>query len=168
MKSFNSGWYLIYTKPRHEKKVSCRLADLNINYFLPTKKSLRVWHDRKKYLDEPLFPSYVFIYLNSMQHYYQGLETEGALYYVKTGKDAAKVCETVINNIKLIVNKIKDMEMSEDYFAPGKQVVINKGALTGLTCEVVQYNSKQKILVRLDLLQRHVLITLPEESLMVM
>jgi hypothetical protein len=37
MNNFRSGWYLIYTKPRHEKKVHEWLSDLNIYPFLPNK-----------------------------------------------------------------------------------------------------------------------------------
>jgi transcriptional antiterminator RfaH len=166
MSRFDPGWYLIYTKPRHEKKVYAGLTDLQINCFLPTRKTLRTWHDRKKYVDEPLFPSYVFIFLNDIRNYYEGMDTEGALYYVKNGKQIARVSETVVNNIKLATDQAKDIEVSDKYFMPGRRLVINKGALTGLSCEVVQYNNKQKLLVRVDLLQRMVLLTLPEEHLM--
>ena len=166
MSKFQAGWYLIYTKPRHEKKVHTCLKELQINSFLPTKKILRHWHDRKKYIDEPLFPSYVFIYLNEMQHYYAGLDADGALYYVKSGKEIARVGETVVDNIRLVINQSKDIEVCDDHFLPGRRLVINHGALTGLSCELVQYKSKQTLLVRVQLLQRSVLLTLPEETLM--
>jgi len=166
MNNFLAGWYLIYTKPRHEKKILTRLAEINVNSFLPTKKSLRAWHDRKKYIDEPLFPSYLFVYLNDMQNYYEGIDTEGALYYVKTGKEIARVNESVINNIKLVTGQTRNLEVSENHFRPGRKLVISKGALTGLSCEVVQIDRQQKLLVRVDLLQRNILLTLPAEQLM--
>jgi len=166
MNSFRAGWYLIYTKPRHEKKVHARLSEIKINSFLPTRKALRSWHDRKKYVDEPLFPSYVFIYLDSMQNYYGGLDTDGFLYYVKSGKEIARINEAVVNNIRLAANQASEIEVSDDRFQPGRKLVINNGALTGLSCEVVQYNSKHKLLVRVDLLQRNILLTVPEDSLM--
>jgi transcriptional antiterminator RfaH len=166
MNTFNTGWYLIYTKPRHEKKVHTRLTELKINSYLPLTKKLRTWHDRKKYVDEPLFPSYIFIYLNDMQTYYEGMDTEGSLYYVRYGKEIARVQDSVVNNIKLVSGQAKDPEVSDALFQPGRQLVISKGALTGLSCEVVEYNSKQKLLVRVDLLQRNILLTLPEEHLM--
>jgi transcriptional antiterminator RfaH len=163
--TFHKGWYLIYTKPRHEKKVHAQLTERQINSLLPTQKALRVWHDRKKYVDEPLFPSYVFIYLNTMQNYYDGIDTEGSLYYVKTGKQITQVSETVVNNIRLITDQAKELEVSDDRFHPGRKLVITKGALTGLSCEVVEFNNKQKLLVRVDLLKRNILITLPEDHL---
>jgi transcriptional antiterminator RfaH len=166
MNTFLAGWYLIYTKPRHEKKVYTRLTEMNISSFLPLTKKLRTWHDRKKYVDEPLFPSYVFIYLNDLQNYYEGIDAEGSLYYVKIGKEIARVNETVIENIKLVTEHVRDFEVSNDRFQSGQKLVIRQGALTGLSCEVVQLNYKKKLLVRVDLLQRNILLTLPAEHLM--
>jgi len=165
MSNFKEGWYLIYTRPRHEKKVHSRLSELKIHSFLPTRKVLRNWHDRKKFIDEPLFPSYVFIYLNDLQSYYDGIDADGSLYYVKNGKEIARVNEMVIKNIQLLVRESKEMEVSEKRFLPGKKLVIQKGALTGLSCELIQFDNKEKLLVRVELLQRNIVLTLPQEYL---
>jgi transcriptional antiterminator RfaH len=73
MNNFSSAWYVIYTRPRHEKRVVEHLAQLNIETFLPCIVTLRKWHDRKKYLEVPLFPSYVFVYLKTAQEYFDSL-----------------------------------------------------------------------------------------------
>jgi len=164
MKNFHAGWYLIYTKPRHEKKVHTSLNEMSIKAYLPLSKKLRTWHDRKKYVDEPLFPSYIFVYLKDMQNYYDGVDTEGALYYVRTGKEIARVNETVVNNIKLIASQDRELEVSESRFEPGQKLFISKGALTGLACELVQVNNRQKLLVRVELLQRNLLLAMPPDA----
>lgn len=166
MNNFHAGWYLIYTRPRHEKKVHARLTEMKINSFLPTQRKLRHWHDRKKFVEEPLFPSYVFTYLNDRQNYYEVMDTEGTLYYVKSGKEIARVNESVVNNIKLVTSQAKDLEVSENSYQVGKRLVISKGPLTGLNCEVVECGIKQKLLVRVDLLQRNLLVSIPTENLM--
>ena len=166
MTTFRAGWYLIYTKPRHEKKVHARLTEISIHSFLPTRKVLRTWHDRRKYVDEPLFPSYVFLYLNDIQNYYDGIDTEGAMYYVRYGKEVARVSDTIVNSIKLLVGYSSEIEISESRFQPGRQLVIRQGALTGLSCEIVECDRRHKLLVRVDLLQRNILLTLPEEHFM--
>jgi transcriptional antiterminator RfaH len=166
MKNFCTGWYLIYTKPRHEKKVHNRLAEMNMNSFLPLTKKLKTWHDRKKYVNEPLFPSYVFIHLDDMQGYYKGMDTEGALYYVRVGKEIARVNDNVVNNIRLLVDRESDIEVSTSYFKPGQELLIRKGPLTGLSCEMVQFNGSRKVLVRVNLLQRNLLMMLPSDHIM--
>jgi transcriptional antiterminator RfaH len=166
MNSFKTGWYVMYTRPNHEKKISVGLSEMKIDYFLPTVKKLRTWHDRRKFIDMPLFPSYIFVYLKDLYGYFDGLKLDGAISYVKTGKEIARVHETVINSIRVAVDNGDDVEVSDNYLTPGQQLVIKQGPLTGLTCEVVHFNNKTKILVRVHLLQRNILVTLPSHYLM--
>lgn len=162
---FKAGWYLVYTKPRHERSVDKRLTEMEITSYLPIRKMLRQWHDRRKYVDELLFPSYVFVYLNNLQQYYESLDTEGVLYFIRVGKEIASVSETVINSIKVVTGQAADLEVSEQRFAPGSKVEIMEGALTGLSCEVVSHDSKKKLLVRVGLLKRNLLVSVPSDHL---
>jgi len=156
----------MYTRPRHEKTVSRRLSELNIKGYLPVTKTLRTWCDRKRFIEAPLFPSYVFVYLESMLHYNSGLDIEGVLHYVRFGKEVVRVSESIISNIQLIAEHGKDVEVSSEYFQPGQQLFIQRGPLTGLSCEIVRINGGQKILIRVNLLQRNLLLTMPAEDLL--
>jgi transcriptional antiterminator RfaH len=167
LENFVSAWHLIYTRPRHEKKVSDRLSELNIKSFFPIRKIVRQWHDRKKLIEEPLFPSYVFVYLDGKQSLYEGMNVEGYLYYVKVGKKMAKVDEQLVEQLKLLSVHDGDIEVSSSSFSPGRLVTICGGALTGLPSEIVEYNGKQKIIVRVCILQRNLLVNLPAEHLLI-
>lgn len=137
-----------------------------VNCFLPMTKKLRTWHDRKKYIDEPLFPSYIFVYLEDLQNYYEGIDADGSLHYVRIGKEIARVNEAVVKNIQLVTEQGESLEVSDGRFQYGQRLVITEGALTGLSCEVVQLNCKKMLLVRVDLLQRSILLKVPVENLM--
>ena len=54
-------WYALYTQPRAEKKVNERLQALVDECYLPLHKAPRVWSDRIKIVDKPLFSSYIFV-----------------------------------------------------------------------------------------------------------
>ena len=77
-------WYALYTRARCEKKVTMRLNELDIKSFLPMQKVLRIWSDRKKYLEQPLFPSYVFVYANLIERY-ESLSPYGVVRLVSFG-----------------------------------------------------------------------------------
>ncbi|GGB14552.1 transcription antitermination protein RfaH [Puia dinghuensis] len=156
---------MIYTKPRHEKKVHNQLTDFRITSFLPSKKVLRTWCDRRRYVEEPLFPSYVFIYLNDRQTYTRSLDMQGSLSYVRLGKEIARVSDAEVNNIRLATIQRSDITVSDGFFETGRKVVISRGALKGLSCEIVEYDHKKKLLVRVSLLQRNILISIPEHYL---
>lgn len=57
----NLNWYVLYTSPRAEKQVQERIATTGIESWLPLHRSPRVWSDRVKMVDIPLFNSYVFV-----------------------------------------------------------------------------------------------------------
>jgi len=163
--TFLPSWRVVYTKPKHEKKVADQLLELNICSYLPLVKVLRTWHDRRKLIDMPLFASYVFVYLQKDEDYFDSLTIEGLLYYVRTGKQIATVNSSVIDNIRFTVENGKGIEVSTENLKPGKQLLIKAGAFTGRNCEVVEYGGRQKIVVRIELLQRNILLNMPVEDL---
>ena len=55
------NWYVLYTSPRAEKQGQERVAAQGIESWLPLHRSPRVWSDRVKMVDIPLFNSYVFV-----------------------------------------------------------------------------------------------------------
>lgn len=54
-------WFALYTKPRNEKKVAENLAALGIEVYCPLVTTIKQWSDRKKKVESPLIPSYVFV-----------------------------------------------------------------------------------------------------------
>lgn len=60
-------WYVIYTKPRNEKKVADRLQQIDITAYCPMVTVVKQWSDRKKKVQVPLLNSYVFVHLNDKE-----------------------------------------------------------------------------------------------------
>lgn len=58
------NWYVIYTKPRGEKKVAEQLNKIGVNCYCPLIQKQQQWSDRKKKVELPLFNHYVFVQLN--------------------------------------------------------------------------------------------------------
>jgi transcriptional antiterminator RfaH len=157
---FKAGWYVAYTRPRHEKKVALLLSEAGITNFLPTTRKIRIWHDRKKYVTTPLFPSYIFIFMDCPGNYQEALKTNGVLYFVRQGKEISTISEDVINAIRFITGFDSSIEVTDDRFQAGQRITIQNGVFAGLDCEVVEHRGKSNILVRVNLLQRNVLMNL--------
>jgi transcription antitermination factor NusG len=67
--SLRQRWFAAYTAPRHEKRVSKRLEDRNVESFLPLFRSIRQWNNRTRVsLELPLFPCYVFVRIMPQDH----------------------------------------------------------------------------------------------------
>jgi transcription antitermination factor NusG len=58
------NWHVIYTKSRYEKAVAGKLCDKGIEVYCPLLKRKKLWSDRWKWIEEPLFRSYCFVNIN--------------------------------------------------------------------------------------------------------
>jgi transcription antitermination factor NusG len=54
-------WYIVYTKPRTEKKVSDVLTRKNIENYFPLNRVASDWNANKKIIEVPLFTCYIFV-----------------------------------------------------------------------------------------------------------
>ena len=61
------SWYVLYTKPRQEKKVSDSLNAIGIEAYCPLVTVVKQWSDRKKKVQVPLINSYVFVNIEEHQ-----------------------------------------------------------------------------------------------------
>ncbi|MBZ4041980.1 UpxY family transcription antiterminator [Flavobacterium hibisci] len=60
------NWYVVYTKPKWEKKVAEKLNEIGIECYCPLFTQIKQWSDRKKKIEVPLFNSYVFVKLSDL------------------------------------------------------------------------------------------------------
>lgn len=147
-------WYAVYTRPRYEKKVAKHLIDQKINCYLPLVKTLRQWSDRKKWVELPLFSSYVFVQIDPSQ-YYQALNTIGVVRFVTFEGKPAQIPDQQIENIKWILSTDIPVDTIDEKIPEGSEVEIIKGPLRGLRAEMINYNNKNVILLRVKQLDKH-------------
>jgi transcription antitermination factor NusG len=64
----NKNWYAVYTRPQCEKKVAAQLSKKRIENFCPVNRLVyNNQQSRRKPLSEPLFPSFVFVYITEAE-----------------------------------------------------------------------------------------------------
>ena len=157
----NNDWLMAYTKPRNEKKVLERLQGMGIEVYLPLQRTLKQWSDRKKWVDEPLFRSYIFVRPTQKQ-YYNVLQTDGVVRYVSFAKQVSKVPNSTIEQIKYLLNEPGvNIEVSQERIEPGTRIVISMGSMCGMEGEVVEHRGAKKLIVRMETINHSILVTLP-------
>lgn len=157
----NYLWYVIYTSARAESKVAERLSLANVQIFYPTLRKLKQWSDRKKWIEEPLFRSYLFVLINEKQ-YFEVLNTPGVVKYVSFGGKAAIVSQREIDQLKLLIEGASDLEVIDDFMQPGELVELIAGPMMGLKGELVEFRGNSKMAVRVDYLEKSVLFSVPK------
>ena len=144
------NWHILVTRSRFEKKSYLRLTQDGFESFLPLHKVLSQWSDRKKWIEKPLFPGYIFINFSASERY-KVLSTEGIARVVRFENKDYIVNEKVINGIKNQLDNNKEIEIvSTLNLTLGDKVNIINGPFKGVSGVLTQINGKAKVLVLIE------------------
>ena len=144
------NWYAVYTKPRSEKKTYQTLLERGIEAYLPLIKTLRQWSDRKKRVELPLIPSYVFVKIEE-QSFRRVLEVDGALGFITFERKKVPIPDKQMNALMGIVEHGLDVEATAEKIHAGDKVRIGSGPLRGTQGEVVDIAGKNRFVLRIDM-----------------
>ena len=99
------NWYAIHTRSNCEKRISSLLAETGIESYLPAFQEIRQWRDRKKVLDVPIFPGYVFArFADSGASRVAVSRTEGVVRILGTADRIEVVPDEEIEGLRLVLN----------------------------------------------------------------
>lgn len=141
-------WYAIYTRAKAEKRVFESLSRNDFQAFLPMIKRMRQWSDRKKMVDEPLFRSYVFIFIEE-KNLYNALDVFGALKFVSFERKAVAIPERQIEAIKHFLEDPEEDDENVEY-TKGQMVRVKSGAMEGLIGTLITIKNKHRLEVMID------------------
>lgn len=137
----DQNWYVIYTKPRHEKKVHSALLQAGFQVYCPFNKTRRKWSDRNKVVEEPLFRSYVFIKISGNQ-LYDILNFEGVVRFLFWNKKPAIVREEEIELIKRFLGEYESVRLESVEFKVNQDVTFTASNFLGQQGEVLMVKNK--------------------------
>src|ERR1700744_5445640 len=99
----NLSWYALQVKPKFERVVGTVLEGKNLETFYPTYKRRKIWSDRVKETEAPLFPGYIFCRFN-VHDPLPVLTTPGVARVVGVGRVPAEIAEAELSAVKRIVH----------------------------------------------------------------
>ena len=145
-------WIVVRSKPRSEKVAHNELVKKNIEAYLPLLKERRKWSDRKKWVEFPLFSSYLFARIDIKDSIFV-LQTQGVNTIVKFGKQIAIVQNSVIEAIRLAMEGGYQLEPVE-YFVEGNQVEVIAGPMKGVKGIVAKLKGQNRLIIKIDAIQQ--------------
>lgn len=141
-----NSWYVIYTKPRNEKKVVEQLTRLGFEVYCPMKTEVRQWSDRKKKVEIPLFNSYCFVKTNEKER--KGVyEAQGFSRFVYWLGQPATIKEAEIQTIKRWLNDFSHESITPVAFQKGDKVTIQSGPMMNQEGVVISQRGNQLMLL---------------------
>ncbi len=124
-------WYVISTKPHHERIAQLSLEQFGVEIYFPQLKERRIVRRVRKDVVGPLFPGYLFARFNLESHYRAVIHARGVRKIVSFGENPAIVDDYLIDSIKGKLSE-NSFNMRSSEFTPGQVVRIHDGPLRGL------------------------------------
>ncbi len=161
----DAAWFALYVQVNHEKEVFQRLQNKAIESYLPLMERWSKRQDRRKKINTPLFPGYVFIHsaLDNQAHVHV-LKTPGALCLLKNSEGPLSIPDYQIDNLKKMLGGAEALSL-HPYLTEGDWVHVVRGPLEGCTGILIRQNPKKgKLVVSIDIVQRSVSVELSMED----
>ncbi|MFQ6672904.1 MAG: UpxY family transcription antiterminator, partial [Candidatus Tectimicrobiota bacterium] len=148
-------WYALRTKSRHEQKVTDRLVSKDFHVFLPL---IEVWSrrkDRKKLINRPMFPGYLFVECElTKDAWIEIVKTPGVANLLGYAGKPVPVPEEQVSSIQKVVDSGVHVRYHQ-YLNAGDRVQVVDGPLKGAEGIMMGANEKrQRLVISVDLLNR--------------
>ena len=140
-------WYAAYTIVRHEKKAVLHLQIRGIETFLPLYGSTRNWNGRRAKVQLPLFPGYLFVYINACDRF-RVLEAPSIVRLIGNNGKLTPLAEPEVQALKASLQL--QSSRPSPFLSAGRHVQIKRGPLRGLTGVVVREARELRVVIGIE------------------
>jgi transcription antitermination factor NusG len=144
------SWYVIYTKSRCEKAVAGKLSLSGIEVFCPLLKRKKLWSDRWKWVEEPLFRSYCFVNVDEKDRD-SVFSVQGVVRYVYHCGQPATIREKEMNLLKSWLLQYDHDSIEATNLNANDRIRIRSGALKDKEAAVLESKGNFALLLLEDL-----------------
>jgi len=147
-------WFAVRVRSNQERVALAHIRQRGFEEFAPSYKSERRWSDRKKEIDQFLFPGYVFCRFNP-QYRLPILTAPGVVDVVGFGKIPAPIPDEEIERVRRLVDS-GVLVTPFPFVEVGQSVLIERGPLAGLEGILAEVKGRWRLVVSINLLRRSV------------
>lgn len=153
-------WYAVQTRSNFEKRIVAELTHKNLQPYCPMFQELHQWADRKKLVERPVFPGYVFArFVDSAATRLAIAKTAGTVRILGSGTSSDSALEPVsdkeIEGIRRLLESGSPCE-KYPYLHEGDIVRVKRGALKDLEGILVRIKNDARLVLSLELLSQSV------------
>lgn len=149
------SWYLLYCKRGEQKRAKLHLENQNLTCYYPEVEIEKVVRGLRKTLNEPLFPSYVFIQFDEEvgPSFTTIRSTRGVVDFVRFGGLPTKVPDTLIIELEKIENH---KEFVSKLPKAGDVVQVNGGQFSGFEAIYKESDGEKRSILLVTLINQQV------------
>lgn len=146
-------WYVGCVRSCQEKNVAATLQAKAVQCYLPLRREIRQWSDRRKVVESLVVPRFIFVRcLNSERAGIMQADPRIWRFLSFSGKPAVVGDEEMDAFRRMVENGGREVRFTGETLAPGDRVRVTSGPLTGLECELLSVGAGRCLAVKLGLL----------------
>lgn len=153
-------WFAIRVKSQCERLVSDTLRQRGYEEFFPQYWSRRLWSDRVKLMQRPLFAGYIFCRFDVEQRR-SILDVPGVFHIVGQGKRPLPIELAEIENLRVVVQSGQTVGPWAG-LEVGRMVRIEVGPLSGIQGTLLRFKGTSHLILGVKLLNRSVAVQVDE------
>ncbi|HEY9166037.1 MAG TPA: UpxY family transcription antiterminator [Candidatus Kryptonia bacterium] len=157
-------WHVIYVHAKHEKRVHDSLTKNGVHSFLPLKKEMHQWSDRRKWVEVPLYSGYVFTRIDEGEKL-RVFACDGFVKFLSNNGKPSIVPDWQMDSIRKITALYPAQVESLTEGCIGKSGEIIAGVLAGLRGEIVEISNEHYFTIRIEGLDRVLALKVPADSI---
>lgn len=142
-------WFAVKTKTRCEKAVRGALERQGITNYLPTVNTPRLHGARRRIVEYPLIPGYIFVHI-LFKDYLRVLQTENVVDLIRFGADLIPIPQLEIDLLKRLCADIGyEVIVCRHAYCTGDTVQVIAGPLKGITGKLMTIQGRKNLLIEL-------------------
>lgn len=160
------SWFALSVKSRHEFVARDELLSRGVETFLPIVTKLQQWRDRRKRVQFPVFPGYLFVRVAPCpEDFLQVIKSRGTvrLICLEPGRPTP-VATQEIEALKTVVASGQPFDVYPGYQI-GARVRVRRGPLEGAEGVVAKREGTQLFFVNVEILGRSVGVRISADDL---
>ncbi len=143
-------WFVLQTRARQEKAIAQTLAARGVAHFLPCIERTRRYQHRKRTVQQPLFPGYVFLH-GTVEDTWLAIETK-RLARVIDVPDQQQITEELAH-LRAALNGGAALEPC-DQLTAGRRVRVTSGPFAGVEGVIESHCRADRLILQIHALQR--------------
>lgn len=162
------AWYALYTQAMRERLARDQLRTLGVEAFLPSFMRLSTVRTRRDIvrIETPLFPGYLFARFDPAEDLATVKRARGVSQVVGPGSRPLAISEEIIETMRRACQNPAIVSPAEYTFTAGERVTVASGPFAGMTGTVDRTAGRNRLILRIELLQRACAVELGRAELL--
>jgi transcription antitermination factor NusG len=149
-------WYAVQTRSRFEKVVEAEFQAKGINSYLPLLAEIHQWKDRKKRVEQPVFPGYVFArFVDDPWMQLRVLRTHGAVRILGGARSIEPIPDHQVENIRRVLLSTEKC-FAHPFLQEGSRVRVKRGPLKDVEGLLIRIKNRTRLVLSINLLSQSV------------